>query len=49
MNERHPRSHVLTVDRTDLSIYRRNDRQVIDFVAPAEIVERLSQTPRRPP
>jgi uncharacterized protein len=34
MSERHPRSQVLTVDRTDFSIYRRNDRQVIDFVAP---------------
>ena len=34
MSERHPRSQVLTVDRTDFSIYRRNDRQVIDFIAP---------------
>jgi predicted nucleic acid-binding protein len=34
LSERHPRSQVLTVDRTDFSIYRRNDRQVIDFVAP---------------
>jgi len=25
---------VLTVDRRDFSVYRRNDRQVIDFVAP---------------
>ncbi|HUO84026.1 MAG TPA: pilus assembly protein, partial [Thermoanaerobaculia bacterium] len=34
MSEIHPRSTVLTVDRTDFSIYRRNDRQVIPFVAP---------------
>lgn len=34
MSEQHPRSQVLTVDRTDFTIYRRNDRQVIDFVAP---------------
>jgi len=34
MSERHRRCQVLTVDRTDFSIYRRNDRQVIDFVAP---------------
>jgi uncharacterized protein len=34
MTEIHPRSRVLTVDRKDFSIYRRNDRRVIDFVAP---------------
>lgn len=34
MSELHPRSQVLTIDRTDFSVYRRNDRQVIDFVAP---------------
>ena len=34
MSERHQRCQVLTVDRTDFSIYRRNDRQVIDFIAP---------------
>ena len=34
LSERHPRSQVITVDRTDFSIYRRNDRQVIDFIAP---------------
>ena len=34
LSERHPRSKVLTVDRKDFSIYRRNDRQGIDFVAP---------------
>ena len=36
MSERHPRSQVLTVDRKDFNIYRRNDRQVIEFVAPPE-------------
>jgi uncharacterized protein len=34
MSELHPRCQVLTVDRKDFSVYRRNDRQVIDFVAP---------------
>jgi predicted nucleic acid-binding protein len=34
MSERHTRSQVLTVDRNDFSVYRRNDRQVIDFIAP---------------
>jgi predicted nucleic acid-binding protein len=34
MSELHTRSQVLTVDRTDFRVYRRNDRQVIDFVAP---------------
>jgi predicted nucleic acid-binding protein len=34
MSELHRRSQVLTVDRSDFSVYRRNDRQVIDFVAP---------------
>ena len=36
LSERHPRSQVLTVDRRDFTIYRRNDRQVIDFIAPPE-------------
>ena len=27
-------SQVLTVDGRDFSVYRRNDRQVIDFIAP---------------
>ena len=36
MSEQHRRSQVLTIDRTDFTIYRRNDRQVIDFVAPPE-------------
>lgn len=34
MSETHSRSQVLTVDRTDFSVYRRNDRQVIRFIAP---------------
>jgi predicted nucleic acid-binding protein len=34
MSERHARCQVLTIDRKDFSVYRRNDRQVIPFVAP---------------
>ena len=34
MSEIYKRSQVLTVDRKDFSIYRRNDRQVVDFIAP---------------
>jgi uncharacterized protein len=34
MTELHNRSQVLTIDRKDFSVYRRNDRQVIDFIAP---------------
>ncbi|HVN83631.1 MAG TPA: PIN domain-containing protein [Candidatus Binatia bacterium] len=34
MTELNPRCQVLTVDREDFTVYRRNDRQVIDFVAP---------------
>lgn len=34
MTELHPRCQVLTIDRKDFSLYRRNDRQVIDFIAP---------------
>jgi predicted nucleic acid-binding protein len=34
MTELHSRCQVLTVDRKDFSVYRRNDRQAIDFVAP---------------
>ena len=33
MSERHPRSRVFTVDRTDFNVYRPNDRQVIDFLS----------------
>lgn len=36
MSEQHRRSQVLTVDRTDFTIYGRNDRQVIEFIAPPE-------------
>lgn len=34
MTELYRRCQVLTIDRTDFSVYRRNDRQVIPFVAP---------------
>jgi predicted nucleic acid-binding protein len=34
MSELHALSQVITLDRNDFSVYRRNDRQVIDFVAP---------------
>jgi predicted nucleic acid-binding protein len=34
MSEVRPNSQVLTIDRKDFSIYRRNDRQVVDFIAP---------------
>ena len=34
MSELHTRCQVLTIDRRDFSIYRRNERQVIDFIAP---------------
>ena len=34
LSERQMRCQVLTVDRKDFSVYRRNDRKVIDFVAP---------------
>jgi predicted nucleic acid-binding protein len=34
MSELHTRCQVLTVDRRDFSVYRRHDRQAIDFVAP---------------
>ncbi|MBI4902985.1 MAG: pilus assembly protein [Acidobacteria bacterium] len=34
MSEMHSNSRVFTLDRTDFSVYRRNDRQVIEFVAP---------------
>ena len=36
MSELRPKSQVLTIDRKDFSIYRRNDRQVIDFIAPPQ-------------
>lgn len=34
MCEQQAASQVVTVDRRDFSVYRRNDRQVIDFIAP---------------
>ena len=34
MTELHGRCQVLTVDAQDFGTYRRNDRQVIDFLAP---------------
>jgi uncharacterized protein len=34
LTELHAQSRVLTIDRRDFSVYRRNDRQVIDFVSP---------------
>ena len=34
MSESHARCQVVTIDRRDFSVYRRNDRQAIDFVAP---------------
>ena len=34
MTELHARSQVLTVDHKDFNVYRRNDRQVIDFISP---------------
>lgn len=34
MSELHKRCQVLTVDRKDFAVYRRNDRQAINFVAP---------------
>jgi hypothetical protein len=34
MTEQHSRCQVLTVDRKDFGIYRRHDRQTIDFIAP---------------
>lgn len=34
MSEAYPQCQVLTVDARDFGVYRRNDRQVIDFIAP---------------
>lgn len=36
MTELHTRCRVLTLDQRDFSVYRRNDRQVIDFVSPVK-------------
>ena len=38
MSELHQRSEVFTIDRKDFSVYRRNDRQTIDF-SPEDIAE----------
>lgn len=40
MSELHPRSQVLTFDHRDFSVYRRNDRQVIDFLSPGGVRRR---------
>ena len=40
MSELHARSQVLTIDRKDFSVYRRNDRQVIPFVSPGGWIKR---------
>ena len=34
MTELHTASQVLTLDRKNFSVYRRNDRQVIGFISP---------------
>lgn len=34
MSELHVKCRVLTVDRKDFSVYRRHDRQMIEFLAP---------------
>ena len=34
MSELHPRHHVITVDREDFRIYRRNKREVIPLISP---------------
>jgi len=36
MTELHTRSQVLTIDHRDFSVYRRNDRQVINFISPGK-------------
>ena len=36
MSEVHKNSQVLTIDARDFKTYRRNDRQVIRFIAPSE-------------
>jgi predicted nucleic acid-binding protein len=34
MTELHARSQVLTMDDKDFSVYRQNDRQIINFISP---------------
>jgi len=36
MTELHTRSQVLTIDHRDFGVYRRNDRQVINFISPGK-------------
>ncbi len=36
MSELHTRSEVFAIDRKDFSLYRRNDRQMINFVVPPQ-------------
>ena len=36
MSELHPRHHVITVDREDFRVYRRNKREAIPLVCPPE-------------
>ena len=36
MSELHPRHHVITVDREDFRVYRRNKRETIPLVCPPE-------------
>jgi hypothetical protein len=36
MSELHPHHSVLTVDRTDFRVYRRNKREAIPLVCPPE-------------
>ena len=40
MTELYAHCQVLTIDRRDFSVYRRNDRQIIDFVAPGKAARR---------
>jgi uncharacterized protein len=39
MTELHARSQVLTIDHKDFTVYRRNDRQVINFLSPHKVTE----------
>jgi predicted nucleic acid-binding protein len=43
MTEQHSRCQVIRVDRKDFSIYRRHDRQTIDFVARRRAPRRLRE------
>ena len=36
MTEQHRRCQVLTIDRKDFTVYRRNDREVVPFIAPPQ-------------